>query len=68
MNERLAYFLLHNFWRLFGATLGLGLGLLWACFGLRKTAVVLGLSLLGYLLGKRRDERPLRPRSNRRPR
>jgi uncharacterized membrane protein len=68
MNERLAYFLLHNFWRLCGALTGLLLGLLWACFGLEKAAVILAVTLAGYLIGKRRDERGLRPRTERKPR
>lgn len=57
MNERFSYFLLHNFWRLSGAALGLCLGLLWAFFGLEKALLILLASLLGYALGKRRDER-----------
>jgi uncharacterized membrane protein len=56
MNERLIYFLIHNFWRLAGAAAGLLLGLLWAFFGVEKALLVLVFCLAGYFLGKRRDE------------
>jgi uncharacterized membrane protein len=56
VNERFSYFLLHNFWRLTGALAGLSLGLLWAFFGWDKALVILVAALLGYVLGKRRDE------------
>lgn len=56
MNPGLLAWLLARFHRLAYAALGLGLGLLWAAFGLRRALVVAALAWLGWLLGKWRDE------------
>ncbi len=56
MTRALLLLFLKNFWRLVLATFALGLGLLWAVFGLGKTVVILAVVLLGYFLGKWIDE------------
>ena len=56
MNQGLLVFFLRNFWRLLFSLLGLGLGLLWAVFGLKKTLVVLCLAALCFYFGKWLDE------------
>ena len=48
--------LLANFWRMALGLLGLGLGLSVALFGVRKTLLILGLGVLGFLIGKWMDE------------
>ncbi len=72
MNENFVRLLLDNFWRLALALLGFFAGILWACFGLKKALVILGLSLLGWALGKLMDDRRSRGnfsgRVGRRPR
>lgn len=56
MDERVLRLVLDNFWRLTLAALMFGLGLIYAIFGLTDTLVILALTLLGWLLGKWRDE------------
>ena len=56
MNQNLLVFLLRNFWRLLFTALALGLGMLWAIFGLSKTLVILCVAALGFYLGKWMDE------------
>lgn len=54
--ERLLLWALRRFHRFFFTALGLGFGLLWACFGLGRALVVAALMVLGYLVGKWFDE------------
>jgi uncharacterized membrane protein len=56
MNERFVRLLLDNFWRLSIAFLAFFWALIWAIFGWEKTVIILCLTLLGYLLGKWRDD------------
>lgn len=56
LGPRLLAWLLGRFYRVLLAALGLGFGLLWAAFGLRKALLVSALAALGWLVGKWRDE------------
>jgi hypothetical protein len=54
--ERLLAWFLGRFYRFLLGTLGLGFGILWALFGLRKALLVGALAVLGWLMGKWLDE------------
>ncbi|MCE5301349.1 MAG: DUF2273 domain-containing protein [Spirochaetia bacterium] len=55
MNEILKFIIL-NFWKFAGAMAGFSLGLLLVIFGLWKTLFVILVMVLGYMLGKWKDE------------
>jgi uncharacterized membrane protein len=55
MNEILKYIIL-NFWKITGVLAGFLLALLLVIFGLLKTLFILAVILLGFILGKWKDE------------
>jgi hypothetical protein len=56
MNKELLAWLLGRFYRVLFGALGAAFGLLWAAFGLQRALLVLLCAVLGWLLGKWRDE------------
>jgi uncharacterized membrane protein len=55
MNELLKYLIL-NFWKIAGVLLFFLLGLSLVIFGFLKTLFIIAFCVLGYLLGKWKDE------------
>jgi hypothetical protein len=56
MNRELLAWLLGRFYRFLYGAFGLGFGLLWVAFGLGNALLITLCAILGWLLGKWRDE------------
>lgn len=55
MNELLKFIIL-NFWKIAGFIIFFFLGLFFVLFGFFKTLFIIALSVLGFILGKWKDE------------